>query len=282
MTQCDEREKNEEILPLIDHGSLQIDVTEDGAGPPLVLLHSSVSGNRQWKKLIDQLRGRYRVIAPNLYGYGKTTPWTDSKGPLSLRDAAFPALAVAQQIGGPFNLVGHSWGGVIALHAAAILRKRVSSLVLFEPMIPAALREHGRHAAWVEVEALYKDVKRLGSAGRWDALAKRFTIYFNGDGAWETTPAERRAAVAALLRPNFFEWDVTGEAITLRDFESITARTLVMRSADTRPALREMVQLIRDFFPHWSFAEVEAGGHMAPLARPDLVNPVIADFLDSN
>jgi pimeloyl-ACP methyl ester carboxylesterase len=269
-------------MSIIDQGSLQIDVTEDGAGPPVVLVHSSVSGNRQWKKLTEQLRDRYRVIAPNLYGYGGTTAWTESKGPQSLRAAALPVLAVAQQIDGPFYLVGHSWGGVIALHAAAILRERVSRLVLFEPMIPPALREHGRHAGWAEVEALYNDVKRLGGAGQWDALAQRFTIYFNGDDAWETTPAGRRMALAALLRPNFYEWDFIRDAITLHDFKSITAHTLIMRSADTRSALREMVELIREHYPHWSFAEIQAGGHMAPLARPDLVNPVIADFLDSD
>lgn len=269
-------------MPIIERGSLFIDVAEDGVGPPVVLVHSSVSGNRQWKRLIEELRGRYRVIAPNLYGYGKTTAWTDGDRLQTLDDAAQPVMAVVEKIDAPIRLVGHSWGGAIALKTAALLKDRVSRLVLYEPMIPPALREHGRGNAWVEVERLYKDVKHLGKAGRWDALAERFTTYFNGDDAWEATPPDRRKAVAELLRPNYFEWDFTREPITAFAFGDIAARTLLMRSANTRPALREMVDLLRESFPHWKFVEIVTGGHMAPLTRPDLVNPVIAAFLDSD
>jgi len=48
-----------------------VDVIDVGAGPPVVLLHSSVSGNRQWKALIADLRDRHRVLAVNLLGYAR-------------------------------------------------------------------------------------------------------------------------------------------------------------------------------------------------------------------
>ena len=113
-------------------------------------------------------------------------------------------------------------------------------------------------------------------------LAERFTGYFNGDQAWEATPPERRKAVAEMLRPNFFEWDFISQPITTRWFEGISAPTLLMRSLDTRPALHYMVELLRQSFPRWQLTEIGSGGHMAPLTRPDLVNPVIARFLDAN
>ena len=53
----------------------EVDVLDAGTGPPVVLLHSSVSGNRQWKALIAELRDRHRVLAINLLGYGSTPPW---------------------------------------------------------------------------------------------------------------------------------------------------------------------------------------------------------------
>ncbi len=62
-------------MPLLSRGTLAIDYADDGAGPPVVLIHSSVSGNRQWRALADALKDRYRVLAINLYGYGQTTPW---------------------------------------------------------------------------------------------------------------------------------------------------------------------------------------------------------------
>jgi hypothetical protein len=37
---------------------------------------------------------------------------------------------------------------------------------------------------------------------------------------------------------------------------------------------------MRREFPHWHFHEIEAGGHTAPITRPDLVNPLIGKILD--
>jgi hypothetical protein len=45
--------------------------------------------------------------------------------------------------------------------------------------------------------------------------------------------------------------------------------------------IRETVELLRGAHPHWTFREIAGGGHMAPLTRPDLVNPIIAEFLDA-
>jgi pimeloyl-ACP methyl ester carboxylesterase len=52
-----------------------------------MLIHSSVSGARQWRRLMDDLKDRYRVRAVNLYGYGKTPPWPPET-PQSLDDQA--------------------------------------------------------------------------------------------------------------------------------------------------------------------------------------------------
>jgi len=49
-----------------------VDFVEAGsAGPVVVLVHSSVSGARQWRRLMDDLKGRFRVRAVNLFGYGR-------------------------------------------------------------------------------------------------------------------------------------------------------------------------------------------------------------------
>ena len=62
-------------MPVLSRAGLRIDFTDEGAGPPVVLVHSSVSGNRQWRALGEDLADRHRVLAVNLYGYGETTPW---------------------------------------------------------------------------------------------------------------------------------------------------------------------------------------------------------------
>ena len=61
-------------MPTITTPDWSIDYVEAGQGPTVLLLHSSVSGNRQWRALMTALSDRYHVIAPNLIGYGQTSP----------------------------------------------------------------------------------------------------------------------------------------------------------------------------------------------------------------
>ena len=58
-------------MPVLSSGSLKIDYNDDGQGQPVVLIHSSVSANRQWRPLTELLKDRYRVLALNLFGYGE-------------------------------------------------------------------------------------------------------------------------------------------------------------------------------------------------------------------
>ena len=55
---------------------MNLDYIEKGQGEPVLLLHSTAAGNKQWRKLIEILSSNYHVIAPNLYGYGATSAWS--------------------------------------------------------------------------------------------------------------------------------------------------------------------------------------------------------------
>lgn len=266
-------------MPILESGKLRIDYSDAGSGDCVVLVHSSVSGNRQWKRLAQELQDGFRVLAPNLFGYGETTAWQED-GTQTLADHVALVTTVCDKVAGPIRLVGHSFGGAIALKVAAELGERVSHLVLYEPNPFYLLRHDGRTEAFAEAMALHDDVKRLGKQGNWLALAERFADYFSGDGSWAQMPPDRRAAFAKGLPPNYYEWDcVHGDGTTVEEFRDLPAKTLLLRSADTRMALREIAELFQDACPHWSFITVPDGGHMAPLTHPQLVNPLIAGFL---
>jgi len=267
-------------MPMIERDGLRIDLLDEGSGPPVLLAHSSVSGNRQWRRLVELLKPRYRVLAPNLFGYGETTPWTED-GTQTLTDAARVLLALAQGLDRPLRLIGHSWGGGVALRAAALLGDQVSHVAAFEPMLPFLLRAHGRREAAIEAQALHDDVKRFGQAADWAGLAARFTDFFNGDRAWERMPKDRQQIIIRQIVPNYYEWDSIGEPGNTDLFRAMTARVLLMRCAEGRRVTHDTVEVLREAFPSWAFREIAEGGHMVPLSKPDLVNPVLAAFLDS-
>ena len=60
-------------MPIIRANSLNVELSDSGTGPTVVLIHSSVSGNRQWRSLTAVLAPNFRVLAVNLRGYGETT-----------------------------------------------------------------------------------------------------------------------------------------------------------------------------------------------------------------
>ena len=62
-------------MPVLSTDDWNIDYVQMGTGSPVVLIHSSVSGNQQWRSLAEALKDSHRVLAVNLFGYGDTTPW---------------------------------------------------------------------------------------------------------------------------------------------------------------------------------------------------------------
>jgi pimeloyl-ACP methyl ester carboxylesterase len=227
------------------------------------------------------LADRYRALAINPFGYGETTPWP-ANASQSLYAQAMLVVALLEEAEGEVHLVGHSFGASVALKAALLLGKRVKKLVLIEPNPFNLLKQQGRVDAFLESRALRDHVKCFGSLGDWERVAERFADYWLGDGTWAAMPEKRRAAFAAALPPNFHEWDaVMSEETTLEGWKTVQAKTLVMSDPQTRRPIREIVELFAAACPHWTFRSIEGGGHMAPLTRPELVNPIVRQFLDS-
>ena len=265
-------------MPNLCEGELSVDYLDDGAGPAVVLVHSSVSGNKQWRRLVEALRPTYRCVAPNLLGYGLTSPWQAGRRQ-TLADAAQVTLALCKTIPGPIHLVGHSWGGAVALETANKLGPRVSHLALYEPMLCGLLHTQGKAEAWSEALGIYTAVQRLSDAQDWAALAELFTDYFNGDGSWAATPAERQSVIASQLPPNRHEWDASSQPTTAQDFGGVTARTLVLRGSRTRLVTKEIADVLCQAFPHWQLQEIQDAGHMGPLTHGAAVNAEIQSFL---
>ena len=268
-------------MPVCSNGSITVDYTEDGTGETVVLIHSSVSGNRQWRALVDALKERFRVLAINLFGYGETTPWPGTRLQ-TLSDQAALVLTLCEGTQSPIHIVGHSFGGSVALKAATMLGPRVGRLVLLEPNPFYLLKQHGRTEAYEESRALRDHVKKFGVSGDWVKVAERFSDYWLGDGSWAAMPEKRRQAFTTSLRPNFHEWDaVMNEETTIAAWQALEAKTLVVSASGTRRPIREIVELLADACPHWTYAQIPEGGHMAPLSRPELINPIVKRFLET-
>ena len=268
-------------MPVIKAGAFDLEYTDTGTGPAVVLVHSSASGYRQWQRLVEALQSRYRLIAVNLFGYGKTSVWPGRR-PLTAADQAELVVAAAGLAPGPFALVGHSLGGAVAFEAAAKLAGRVRALIAFEPILFGHLQALGPASAFDEIAGVARRYDELARAGDWDAVGELFVDYWTAPGSWAAMSNERKRNMVAMLPAVVHEWDMATIGVRPVEGWSVLRQPVhLIHAPDMRAPTREIVKLLAKTYPAWHVHEVPSGGHMAPLVRPDLVNPLIAAVLDA-
>jgi pimeloyl-ACP methyl ester carboxylesterase len=254
---------------------------EAGTGPGVVCIHANASTSGQWSRLMALLAPRFRVFAPDSYDSGKSPHWP-SERVIHLRDEVALIDPVLMRAGSPLALVGHSYGGAVALIAALAEPGRVRALALYEPTLFAVL--DAEKPAPNEADGIRNVVAEAGvalDAGNEDAAAERFIDYWMGNGAWKQTPEQRKPPIAASVT-NVRRWGhaLFTEPTPLEAFRSLDVPVLFMVGKRSRPSAHGVARLLLSALPRVEVVEFENLGHMGPVTHPDLVNEAIGQFLE--
>ena len=251
----------------------------EGRGVPVVLLHSSMSSKGQWRELIHRMRDRHRLIAIDLHGYGETL-LTQSADCFALNDEVQLVESVLTSVlrsGESFHLVGHSYGGVVALQLAQAQPQRVRSLSLFEAM-PFHLLPDGDsglaelHSVWHQIEASLKSDDACRGAAC-------FIDYWSGRGTFSQMSEARQAAMCRLSPKTAFEFRaVAREALRGDAYRRIVAPACLIAGRWSPRSAHASISVLAELLPHARKHQV-AAGHMAPVTHPALVNPIIERFI---
>jgi pimeloyl-ACP methyl ester carboxylesterase len=246
-----------------------------GAGPAVVLLHCTLSSKNQWKALSGILERDHRVIAVDLYGYGET-PMPEKTEGFTLTDEVELVQSLLDSIllpDEPFHLVGHSYGGAVALHFCHQRPGRILSLAIFEPV---AFHLLDREDPGLEqVLAMKRELARLLAAGLKAEAAATFLDYWSGPGSFANFPARVQKDFARRTPKLALDFQaLTGTPLTLDDYRALRLPvTLIAGRSSRLPALRVADELSR-VLPDCRLRLVDTG-HMGPLTHPELVNPII-------
>jgi pimeloyl-ACP methyl ester carboxylesterase len=253
---------------------------EAGAGPAVVCLHSNASTSGQWRALMERLSGRFRVIAVDQYGAGKSPGW-----PAGTRGALDDELALLEpllhSLPAPFHLVGHSYGAALALKAALRDPARVKSLALYEPTLFALLlAQDPRHPAAQGIRDAADDAAAAVARGDLDAAGQRFIDYWMGAGAWSAMPQSRRPAISQSMRGiGCWAHALFTEPAPLSAFAGLEVPVLYMVGARSPASSRGVFALLQKVLPNLEVVQFGELGHMGPVTHPDLVNQAIARYL---
>jgi len=250
-----------------------------GAGAPVVMLHASLGSKSQWTKLAERLAPRYRVIAIDLCGYGDneapaTAPFTLDEEVRHVMDRLDPLVGTHTR----FHVVGHSYGGLVALRLAQRRSERVASLSLYEPVVFRVLDRDDRDLA--VVGQLAQLISCLVAAGRRRDAAQMFVDFWSGDGSFASLPLPAQVSIARRVDKLPFDFQAAMSwPWDLEDLRAIVAPVLLLVGNRGPAIVRRIHRLLARTLPNHRVGAFDAG-HMGPITHADQVNPWIEAFVD--
>jgi pimeloyl-ACP methyl ester carboxylesterase/alkylhydroperoxidase/carboxymuconolactone decarboxylase family protein YurZ len=242
-----------------------------GDGPPLLLVHGASSDRSRWRPVLPPLEARFTVYAMDRRGRGASTDAPQHSLEREIADVA----AMVDSIGGPVDVIAHSYGAICALEATRATRN-MRRLVLYEPpvavpgedgaMLGATIEEIERHLARQDAAAALTafyarnlrmpeaEIDRLRSLPSWPA---RLAVA-------PTLPRELREA-------RRYRFDAAA-------FRGHSMPTLLILGGDSAPRHKEATALLQSALAGSKLALLAGHKHVAMDTGPELFAATVLDF----
>jgi pimeloyl-ACP methyl ester carboxylesterase len=238
-----------------------LDFRVGGDGPGVVLIHGTgADAVSNWGLLIESLSRRYTVVAPNLPGAGETPARRTSLDVAALADEVVETVDRAG-VAGPFDVVGHSLGAVVAAGVAVAAPDRVRSLLLHAGWVTSGPRERLMFELWGHL--LATDTALLARALVLDAMSPGLLA-----GIGQPELDELVGGFESLLDDRIAgQIELDGRVDISGLLAGIRVPTLVLASAEDQVIPPRHQCALAEAIPSASYKEM-AGGHGLPFEDP--------------
>lgn len=242
-----------------------------GEGPALLLLHATLSSSRQLRSLAERLAARHTVISVDRRGSGRSTV----DGPARPIDVAvhiadLVAICTAEDLERP-AVVGHSYGGCVALELAARHPGLVGAVFAYEPpyapVAPPAVREG-------MAEIGRRTLAAQASLGP-GAAALTFMEGVSGAAAVAALSPAARAHVEAAGQAAVA--DATLSGMDPQGLSRILCPVLVATGTASNALYADIARGLVARIPAARHVHLAGLDHMAPVLRPDAVAEAVAE-----
>jgi 4,5:9,10-diseco-3-hydroxy-5,9,17-trioxoandrosta-1(10),2-diene-4-oate hydrolase len=272
-------------------GPLRIHLAEKGDGPAVLLLHGGgpgASGLSNYSRNVDALAERFRVIVPDLPGYGRSTKGIDRDDPFGFLADSIRGLLDALDLPSA-HLVGNSYGGSCALRLALDTPARVDRLVLMGPggigttrALPTKGLGHlfdfygGDGPTRRKLETFVRhDLVFFGSTVPDELIDARFQASLDPEVV--ANPPLRRPSGRSAVR-TLWRMDFTRD----KRLADLTTPTLVVWGARDRVNRPSGGMTLASTMPNCDLVVLANTGHWVQWERAEQFNHIVADFLSHN
>lgn len=120
----------------VDINGIRVHYIDEGAGETILCLHGEPTWSYLYRKMIPGLARKYRVIAMDFIGFGRSDKYIDKEAySFKMHKDTLTSFIQTLDLGG-INLVVHDWGGLIGLTAATEIQDRIARLIIMNTFLP--------------------------------------------------------------------------------------------------------------------------------------------------
>ena len=248
--------------------------TDQGNGPPLVLLHGFPLSRKMWKTQVEEWSRDFRVIAPDFRGFGGSALAAEFSMTGCAEDVHELLASLGIQDG--VVLLGLSMGGYISFEFVRRYQGMLRGLILVATQ-PAADSDTSRQARYETAEF----VRREGSS----ALAERLIPRFLGKTTLATT-TDVAEVVRSLIQSNAREaiaqacYGLAARRDSTPLLPNIKIPTLIVAGSEDALISPTQAETMQREIPHSKLSVVEQCGHMVNLEQPHELNQIVTSFLE--
>lgn len=248
----------------------EIGFIKKGNGPALILVHGTTADHTRWLPIIPYFENQFTVYAVDRRGRGLSG---DSPG-YSLRKEAEDIAAVANSIDEPLFILGHSYGGLVALEAALHIDK-LQKLILYEPPIPAGLPLYPEGT--IEKMQTYIDNNKNEAAlevmlrevvGMPDHEFEKYRMLSVYKRRIELAPTIPREIMVEL------DFDFVPDR-----YENFNVPTLLLLGGDSPEIFHKITNILDEVLPNSIIVSMDGQRHIAMDTDTELFTQTVINFL---
>jgi pimeloyl-ACP methyl ester carboxylesterase len=258
---------------MIEDARGRIDYDVCGAGPTIVLVPGSCSTGAAWRPVTAAWNNRFRCVTTSLLGYGGTAERRTLRDP-SIWHEVDVVESVIRKAGDPVHLVGHSFGGLVAIAVALRNRVPLASLAVVEAPAAELLRDNGDQQHYRAFRLMTDGYIAAFARGNVEAISAMIDFY-GGAGTFASWPPRVRAYALETTAVNILDWASAYRfPLSAASLASIDIPVLVLWGEVSHPAVQRASALLGECLSHAVSAEIN--GAYISSTHADQVSRLIA------